>query len=179
MNAILVDQTRLNIQIPRLFLQVPQLWAEVFLYAVSKLNLYLCLQEYPDQALLLLVTGALGLRILESPLRPGLPVLSTFQVIPCSFSVSHILAKYTIDISLIKWIFWILSSNISALKGNLWALEWLWGDLPFGAEHLGSFVHNVRQEIRATKGLWASSLHCTFSLTSLVRIIHIIQVQAP
>ncbi|XP_029367382.1 uncharacterized protein LOC115049369 isoform X2 [Echeneis naucrates] len=45
-----------NIQIPRLFQE-----------------------EYPDQALLLLVTGALGLRILSGPLRPALPVLHTYQ----------------------------------------------------------------------------------------------------
>lgn len=42
-------------------------------------------QEYPNQALLLLVTGALGLRILRSLLKPALPVLSTFKVIFCPF----------------------------------------------------------------------------------------------
>ncbi|XP_034741427.1 uncharacterized protein zgc:112980 [Etheostoma cragini] len=34
---------------------------------------------YPDQALLLLVTGALGLRICKAPLSPALPVLNTFK----------------------------------------------------------------------------------------------------
>ncbi|XP_011611111.2 uncharacterized protein isoform X2 [Takifugu rubripes] len=91
-NAILLEQIQLHIQIPRTFLE-----------------------EYPDQALLLLVTGALGFRIVEFPLRPVLPVLSTFQ-------------------------------------GNLWALQWLWGDLPFGAERLGSFLQDVRQELKITKG---------------------------
>eukprot|EP00066_Takifugu_rubripes_P021845 XP_011611111.1 PREDICTED: uncharacterized protein LOC101070229 isoform X2 [Takifugu rubripes] len=91
-NAILLEQIQLHIQIPRPFLE-----------------------EYPDQALLLLVTGALGFRIVEFPLRPVLPVLSTFQ-------------------------------------GNLWALQWLWGDLPFGAERLGSFLQDVRQELKITKG---------------------------
>ncbi|XP_056890777.1 uncharacterized protein zgc:112980 isoform X2 [Takifugu flavidus] len=91
-NAILLEQIQLHIQIPRPFLE-----------------------EYPDQALLLLVTGALGFRIVEFPLRPVLPVLSTFQ-------------------------------------GNLWALQWLWGDLPFGAEHLGSFLQDIRQELKITKG---------------------------
>lgn len=43
----------------------------------------LCQQLYPDQALLLLVTGGLGMRILDSPLSPILPVLSTFKVISC------------------------------------------------------------------------------------------------
>ncbi|KAA8595244.1 hypothetical protein FQN60_012379 [Etheostoma spectabile] len=33
---------------------------------------------YPDQALLLLVTGALGLRICKAPLSPALPMLNTF-----------------------------------------------------------------------------------------------------
>lgn len=41
---------------------------------------FLCLQEYPDQALLLLVTGALGLRILHTALSPALPVLNTLKV---------------------------------------------------------------------------------------------------
>ncbi|XP_018555299.1 uncharacterized protein zgc:112980 [Lates calcarifer] len=53
-NSIL--QHRSNIQIPRYFQEV-----------------------YPDQALLLLVTGALGLRILSATLSPALPVLSTFK----------------------------------------------------------------------------------------------------
>uniref|UniRef100_H3CS68 Zgc:112980 n=1 Tax=Tetraodon nigroviridis TaxID=99883 RepID=H3CS68_TETNG len=52
-NSILLDQ---HLQIPRFFLE-----------------------EYPDQALLLLVTGALGLRILRFPLKPALPVLGTFR----------------------------------------------------------------------------------------------------
>lgn len=41
---------------------------------------HLCLQVHPDQALLLLVTGALGLRMAHSALRPALPVLGTFKV---------------------------------------------------------------------------------------------------
>ncbi|KAM7394550.1 hypothetical protein PAMP_021344 [Pampus punctatissimus] len=36
-------------------------------------------QEYPDQALLLLITGALGLRILAAALSPSLPVLNTLK----------------------------------------------------------------------------------------------------
>ncbi|XP_070683801.1 uncharacterized protein [Pempheris klunzingeri] len=54
--SILLGQHGSNIQIPRFFLEV-----------------------YPDQALLLLVTGALGLRILNDPLHPALPVLNTFK----------------------------------------------------------------------------------------------------
>ncbi|XP_054460542.1 uncharacterized protein zgc:112980 isoform X2 [Anoplopoma fimbria] len=53
-NSILHDGT--NIQIPRFFKEV-----------------------YPDQALLLLVTGALGLRILSGSLSPAVPVLNTFK----------------------------------------------------------------------------------------------------
>ncbi|XP_047189915.1 uncharacterized protein zgc:112980 [Scophthalmus maximus] len=55
-NSILLKEQGINIQIPRFFLEV-----------------------YPDQALLLLVTGALGLRILSAALTPALPVLNTFQ----------------------------------------------------------------------------------------------------
>ncbi|KAG7234815.1 hypothetical protein INR49_003962, partial [Caranx melampygus] len=35
---------------------------------------------YPDQALLLLVTGALGQRILSGPLKPSVPVFHTFRM---------------------------------------------------------------------------------------------------
>ncbi|KAI3353334.1 hypothetical protein L3Q82_019875, partial [Scortum barcoo] len=54
-NSILCEQGS-NIQIPRFFQEV-----------------------YPHQALLLLVTGALGLRILNAALRPALHVLNTFK----------------------------------------------------------------------------------------------------
>ncbi|KAM9363740.1 uncharacterized protein ABDE67_019425 [Symphorus nematophorus] len=54
--SILLTEFWSNIQIPRFFQEV-----------------------YPDQALLLLVTGALGLRILDSSLSPALPVLNTFK----------------------------------------------------------------------------------------------------
>ncbi|XP_078022276.1 uncharacterized protein LOC117255571 isoform X1 [Epinephelus lanceolatus] len=54
-NMILLDQHGSNLHIPRFFQDV-----------------------YPDQALLLLVTGALGLRIVVAPLSPALPVLNTF-----------------------------------------------------------------------------------------------------
>ncbi|XP_068445094.1 uncharacterized protein zgc:112980 [Clinocottus analis] len=56
-NSILLGQQGSNIQIPRFFQEV-----------------------YPDQALLLLVTGALGVRILSAALSPALPVLNTFKV---------------------------------------------------------------------------------------------------
>uniref|UniRef100_A0A3P9MRV1 Uncharacterized protein n=1 Tax=Poecilia reticulata TaxID=8081 RepID=A0A3P9MRV1_POERE len=39
-----------------------------------------CPQTYPDQALLLLVTGALGVRILQGSFSPALPVLSAYKV---------------------------------------------------------------------------------------------------
>ncbi|XP_044203407.1 uncharacterized protein zgc:112980 [Thunnus albacares] len=55
-NSILLDQSCSNIQIPRFFQMV-----------------------YPDHALLLLVTGALGLRILHAALNPALPLLNTFK----------------------------------------------------------------------------------------------------
>ncbi|KAK5865813.1 hypothetical protein PBY51_020053 [Eleginops maclovinus] len=55
-HSILQDKYGSNIQIPRFFVQ-----------------------EYPDQALLLVVTGALCLRILDAPLSPALPVLNTFK----------------------------------------------------------------------------------------------------
>lgn len=55
-NLILLEKQWTNIQIPRYFQEV-----------------------YPDQALLLLVTGALSLRILNSALSPALPVLNTFK----------------------------------------------------------------------------------------------------
>lgn len=40
----------------------------------------LCSQRYPDQSLLLLLTGALCWRIIDSALSPALPVLNTFKV---------------------------------------------------------------------------------------------------
>ncbi|XP_060946921.1 uncharacterized protein zgc:112980 [Limanda limanda] len=55
-NSILLKPPGSNIQIPRFFQEV-----------------------YPDQALLLLVTGALGCRILSAALTPALPVLNAFQ----------------------------------------------------------------------------------------------------
>ncbi|KAM7010123.1 uncharacterized protein LKV04_001959 [Tautogolabrus adspersus] len=55
-NLILLNMNGTNIYIPRFFLEV-----------------------YPDQALLLLVTGALRLRILNGALTPALTLLSTFQ----------------------------------------------------------------------------------------------------
>nr|XP_046227319.1 uncharacterized protein zgc:112980 [Scatophagus argus]XP_046227330.1 uncharacterized protein zgc:112980 [Scatophagus argus] len=55
-NSILLSQNWSSIQIPRSFQEV-----------------------YPDQALLLLVTGALGVRILNSALSPAVPVLNTFK----------------------------------------------------------------------------------------------------
>ncbi|XP_040891820.1 uncharacterized protein zgc:112980 isoform X2 [Toxotes jaculatrix] len=55
-NSILLKQHGSNVHIPRYFLEV-----------------------YPDQALLLLVTGALCLRILNTALCPALPVLNTYK----------------------------------------------------------------------------------------------------
>ncbi|XP_054865796.1 uncharacterized protein zgc:112980 isoform X3 [Amphiprion ocellaris] len=56
-NSILLDRQNSSLQIPRFFLEM-----------------------YPDQALLLLVTAALGLRIRDAALSPTLPVLSAFKV---------------------------------------------------------------------------------------------------
>ncbi|KAM4584520.1 uncharacterized protein PAE49_004043 [Odontesthes bonariensis] len=55
-SSLLLSQQGSNLQIPRSFHEV-----------------------YPDQALLLLVTGALGLRILNAALTPALPVLNSFK----------------------------------------------------------------------------------------------------
>ncbi|XP_026214861.1 uncharacterized protein zgc:112980 isoform X2 [Anabas testudineus] len=55
-NSLLRDLDGSNIQIPRFFQEV-----------------------YPDQSLLLVVTGALCWRILNAPLSPALPVLNTFK----------------------------------------------------------------------------------------------------
>ncbi|XP_072240827.1 uncharacterized protein [Leuresthes tenuis] len=55
-SSLLLSQQGSNLQIPQSFHEV-----------------------YPDQALLLLVTGALGLRILSGALRPTLPVLNSFK----------------------------------------------------------------------------------------------------
>ncbi|XP_033940388.1 uncharacterized protein [Pseudochaenichthys georgianus] len=55
-SSTLQDEYGSNIQIPRFFME-----------------------EYPDQALLLLVTGALCLRILDAPLNPAFPVLNAFK----------------------------------------------------------------------------------------------------
>lgn len=54
--------------------------------------LLFCLQSYPEQSLLLVVTGALGLRVLHSPLLPILPVFNTFKVTSGSLvtSSSHV-----------------------------------------------------------------------------------------
>lgn len=69
------------------------------------MHVRLCLQVYPDQALLLLVTGALGLRILDSALSPALPVLNMFKVISCPcFLMCNILCvdiKSTVSLVLI------------------------------------------------------------------------------
>ncbi|XP_076004117.1 uncharacterized protein LOC142996881 isoform X2 [Genypterus blacodes] len=55
--SVLLDQEVSNIQIPRFFYE----------------------DVYSEQALLLLVTGALGFRILDSPLSPALPILLTYK----------------------------------------------------------------------------------------------------
>ncbi|KAI4832820.1 hypothetical protein KUCAC02_015764 [Chaenocephalus aceratus] len=55
-SSTLQDEYGSNIQIPRFFME-----------------------EFPDQALLLLVTGALCLRILDAPLNPAFPVLNAFK----------------------------------------------------------------------------------------------------
>lgn len=47
-------------------------------------------QVYPAQALLLLVTGALGFRIIYASLSPALPVLNTFKVTSCSFLLNTV-----------------------------------------------------------------------------------------
>uniref|UniRef100_A0A665TYD4 Uncharacterized protein n=1 Tax=Echeneis naucrates TaxID=173247 RepID=A0A665TYD4_ECHNA len=57
------------------------------IYSIHVVLNCLYFQEYPDQALLLLVTGALGLRILSGPLRPALPVLHTYQVFSLFLSI--------------------------------------------------------------------------------------------
>ncbi|KAK6278331.1 hypothetical protein J4Q44_G00391540, partial [Coregonus suidteri] len=62
---ILLNQGSLGhlIQIPRSFLMIPRSF----------------LMVYPDQALLLLVTQALALRILHRPLTPALPILYYYK----------------------------------------------------------------------------------------------------
>lgn len=52
----------------------------------------LFLQVYPDQALLLLVTGALALRVFDGVLSPAAPVLNTYQVI-CPSSSYYVSVK--------------------------------------------------------------------------------------
>lgn len=75
----------------------------------------LVLQAYRDQALLLLATGALAMRILHAPLEPALPVLSTFKVIFCLllFCV-QILSNYLHDITSVKFFFFFLNVHFSA-----------------------------------------------------------------
>ncbi|XP_071359418.1 uncharacterized protein [Trachinotus anak] len=78
-NSILLEHGS-NIQIPRFFQEV-----------------------YPDQALLLLVTGALGLRILSGALSPALPVLNTFKE----------------NVWALRWLWDSLSSNPERLNSFL------------------------------------------------------------
>ncbi|XP_034455630.1 uncharacterized protein zgc:112980 isoform X1 [Hippoglossus hippoglossus] len=79
-NSILLKPPGSNIQIPRFFQEV-----------------------YPDQALLLLVTGALGLRILSAALTPALPVLNSFQE----------------NVWALWWLWDSLSSNVERLNSFL------------------------------------------------------------
>uniref|UniRef100_A0A3Q3XDY4 Uncharacterized protein n=1 Tax=Mola mola TaxID=94237 RepID=A0A3Q3XDY4_MOLML len=85
---ILLNQNWSNLQIPRFFLEVQMFRATLehtqFIKMATIVIFHLCLQVHPDQALLLLVTGALGLRMAHSALRPALPVLGTFKVTSCS-----------------------------------------------------------------------------------------------
>lgn len=138
----------------------------------------LCQQSYPDQALLLLVTGGLGMRILHSPLSPVLPVLSTFKVISCQLfrhvtclktqdTVSTLRKPPAVLCPTVKDILWMIVGFFTeaAIKlfrydlimcvcqENLWALEWLWDTLPFTAERLASFSQEVMQEMENTTGL--------------------------
>nr|XP_020478423.1 uncharacterized protein LOC109973293 isoform X2 [Monopterus albus] len=83
-NSILQNHDRLNIHLPRFFQDV-----------------------YPDQALLLLVTGALGLRILSGPLCPALPVLNTYKG----------------NVWALEWLWATLSSNAERLNGFMQELS--------------------------------------------------------
>lgn len=90
-NSILVNQHGSHISIPRFFQEVRMLrFAHVqsnpWRSRLAKvINYVFAFQVYPDQALLLLVTGALSLRIVSDRLSPALPVLNTFKVTSCSF----------------------------------------------------------------------------------------------
>lgn len=83
-NSILLGQHGSNLQIPTFFLEVRTLTIYThprgYYRKGSTLLICVCLQVYPDQALLLLVTGALDVRILSIALSPALPVLNTFKV---------------------------------------------------------------------------------------------------
>lgn len=58
---------------------------------------YFFVQSYPEQSLLLVVTGALGLRVLNSPLVPVLPVFNTFKVTSGSRVTSLVYSQYCVS----------------------------------------------------------------------------------
>lgn len=114
------DKVLSKVCIPRFFQDVCCPWADlagvqcrysILLYwrKNKKKTKLFCPQSYPEQSLLLVVTGALGLRVLNSPLVPVLPVLNTFKVtsgspvtpvtwchVPCFYFVVYISAVYTL-----------------------------------------------------------------------------------
>ena len=114
----------------------------------------LCLQAYPDQALLLLVTGALGLRMEHSALRPVLPVLNTFKVTCSPISPHTDIPDY--QSVCLENKMRMISGDVSVLQENLWALKWLL-DMSFTADHLRSVLQEVTQEMENTEGVCASS----------------------
>lgn len=127
---------------------------------------FFCQQSYPEQSLLLLVTGALGLRVLHSPLLPILPVFNTFKVTSgsssgfffffffeaASTSCEHPDERYTVKIKPLKRLKGHFRFGPVRLQDNLWALEWFWDFLACGSGRLSSFSQEVTEELEHSAG---------------------------
>lgn len=128
------------------------------------LNNCLCLQIHPDQALLLLVTGALGLRLLQAAMCPVLPVLYTFKVVSrfrmllnyhfkrrltVRATLAHYLFIQQIHPNELKWMFCL----IFVLQENVWALRWLWDNLSPDSGRFSSLVQEIEQEMKTITGV--------------------------
>ncbi|XP_040003163.1 uncharacterized protein zgc:112980 isoform X2 [Xiphias gladius] len=113
-NSILLKPHGSNIQIPRFFQEV-----------------------YPDQALLLLATGALGLRILSAALSPALPVLNTYKE----------------NVWALRWLWDSLSSNAERRSSFLQEITQEMENTTDGDNSL-SFLRSIIPTLSSSKENW-------------------------
>lgn len=134
--------------------------------------LFFVQQSYPEQSLLLLVTGALALRVLHSPLLPILPVFNTFKVTSGSlvtswstfflFSCEHPDERSTVKIKPSKRLKGYFRFGPVRLQDNLWTLEWFWDFLARGSGRLSSFFQEVTEELENSTGERVEMLRCSY-----------------